>query len=222
MKIFFYTLRPYDELDYCEQPAPEDRHRLRLDRRRPQPGQPAPGAGVRRRQHQPLRDDAGIPSKPSPKWGSNTCPAAASATTTIPLDAAKRLGLRVSHSHYPPEGVANYTIMLMLMATRKMNQIMLRAAAQDYSLQGKMGRDLSNCTVGVGRRGQDRPHRAAPSGRGSAAACSPTTSTRSRKRASRPNTSAWIRCTPKATSSHCISTPRRTTATSSTRRPSQK
>ena len=55
----------------------------------------------------------------------------------------------MSHSHYPPEGVANYTIMLMLMATRKMNQIMLRAAAQDYSLQGKMGRDLSNCTVGV-------------------------------------------------------------------------
>ena len=45
--------------------------------------------------------------------------------------------------------MANYTIMLMLMATRKMNQIMLRAAAQDYSLPGKMGRDLSDCTVGV-------------------------------------------------------------------------
>ena len=67
----------------------------------------------------------------------------------IPLDTAKRLGMRVSHSHYPPEGVANYTIMLMLMATRKMNQIMLRAAAQDYSLPGKMGHDLSGCTVGV-------------------------------------------------------------------------
>ena len=67
----------------------------------------------------------------------------------LPLDAAKRLGLRVSHSHYPPEGVANYAIMLMLMATRKMNQIMLRAAVQDYSLPGKMGRDLSGCTVGV-------------------------------------------------------------------------
>ena len=37
----------------------------------------------------------------------------------------------------------------MLMVTRKMNQIMLRAAAQDYSLPGKMGRDLSDCTVGV-------------------------------------------------------------------------
>ncbi len=33
----------------------------------------------------------------------------------------------MSHSHYPPEGVANYTIMLMLMATRKMNHFKLRA-----------------------------------------------------------------------------------------------
>ena len=54
-----------------------------------------------------------------------------------------------AHSHYPPDGVANYAIMLMLMCTRKMNQTMLRAAAQDYTLPGKMGKDLSNCTVGV-------------------------------------------------------------------------
>ncbi len=67
----------------------------------------------------------------------------------LPLATAKALGMRVAHSHYPPQGVANYAIMLMLMATRKMNQIMLRAAAQDWSLPGKMGRDLSDCTVGV-------------------------------------------------------------------------
>ena len=67
----------------------------------------------------------------------------------IPLETAKKLGMRVAHSHYPPEGVANYAIMLMLMCTRKMNQTMLRAAAQDYTLPGKMGKDLSNCTVGV-------------------------------------------------------------------------
>ena len=46
----------------------------------------------------------------------------------IPLETAKKLGMRVAHSHYPPEGVANYAIMLMLMCTRKMNQTMLRAA----------------------------------------------------------------------------------------------
>ena len=60
----------------------------------------------------------------------------------IPLDTAKKLGLRISHSHYPPDGVANYTIMLMLMCTRRMNEIMLRANVQDYSLPGKMGRDI--------------------------------------------------------------------------------
>ena len=37
--------------------------------------------------------------------------------------------------------------MLMLMCTRKMNQTMLRAAAQDYTLPGKMGKDLSNCCL---------------------------------------------------------------------------
>ena len=37
----------------------------------------------------------------------------------IPLDTAKKLGMRISHSHYPPEGVANYTIMLILMCTRR-------------------------------------------------------------------------------------------------------
>lgn len=47
------------------------------------------------------------------------------------------------------DGVANYTIMLMLMCTRRMNEIMLRANVQDYSLPGKMGRDISGCTVGV-------------------------------------------------------------------------
>ena len=45
--------------------------------------------------------------------------------------------------------MANYTIMLMLMCTRRMNEIMLRANVQDYSLPGKMGRDISGCTVGV-------------------------------------------------------------------------
>ena len=67
----------------------------------------------------------------------------------IDLKKAKELGMRVSKTMYEPDGVANYAIMLMLMCTRKMNQTMLRAAAQDYTLPGKMGKDLSNCTVGV-------------------------------------------------------------------------
>ena len=50
---------------------------------------------------------------------------------------------------YPPNGVANFAIMLMLMSLRKAGHILKRGEAQDYSLQGKIGRDISTCTVGV-------------------------------------------------------------------------
>lgn len=67
----------------------------------------------------------------------------------LPIDYIKEKGMKISTVSYPPECVANYAIMLMLMTTRKMNQILIRAAAQDYSLKGKMGKDISDCTVGV-------------------------------------------------------------------------
>lgn len=57
--------------------------------------------------------------------------------------------MRISHSWYPPAGVADYAIMLMLMCNRKVGQILRRADAQDYSLNGKMGRDITRMTVGV-------------------------------------------------------------------------
>lgn len=67
----------------------------------------------------------------------------------IDLDAAKRLGLKVCHVVYPPESVANYAIMLMMMGLRKVRPILDRAAVQDFSLKGKLGSDISSCTVGV-------------------------------------------------------------------------
>ena len=45
----------------------------------------------------------------------------------------------------------------MLMSLRKAGHILKRGELQDYSLKGKIGRDISNCTVGVigtGRIGQ--------------------------------------------------------------------
>ncbi|MBQ4123516.1 lactate dehydrogenase [bacterium] len=67
----------------------------------------------------------------------------------LPLNYLREKGLRVSSVTYPPECVANYAIMLMLMATRKVKQIMQRAVCQDYSLRGKMGKDISDCTIGI-------------------------------------------------------------------------
>lgn len=62
---------------------------------------------------------------------------------------AYELGMRVGHAAYPPEGVANYAIMLMMMGLRNVNFILRQAAVQDFSLKGKLGRDISSCTVGV-------------------------------------------------------------------------
>ena len=67
----------------------------------------------------------------------------------IPLEYVKSKGMKVSSVTYPPDCVANYAIMLMLMASRKMKQITQRSAAQDYSLKGKMGKDISDCTIGI-------------------------------------------------------------------------
>lgn len=67
----------------------------------------------------------------------------------VPLAKAKQLGMRVSNVSYPPNGVANYAIMMILMCLRRMPYIMKSAAMQDFSLNNKIGKDISGCTVGV-------------------------------------------------------------------------
>lgn len=67
----------------------------------------------------------------------------------INVEEAYRLGIRVVHASYSPNSVANYTIMLMLMACRNICYILEKSRLQDYSLRGKIGKELSLCTVGV-------------------------------------------------------------------------
>lgn len=67
----------------------------------------------------------------------------------IDVEAAHSLGIRVCHASYSPNSVANYTIMLMLMGCRNINYILEKSRLQDYSLKGKIGKELSLCTVGV-------------------------------------------------------------------------
>ncbi len=62
---------------------------------------------------------------------------------------AYQIGMRVGHVTYPPDSVANYTIMMMLIACRNIPYIMKKANAQDFSLDGNLGRELSESTVGV-------------------------------------------------------------------------
>jgi len=67
----------------------------------------------------------------------------------IDLKEAEKLGLHAGNATYSPNSVADYTIMIMLMATRKMKLIMDRSNSQDYSLIGVQGKELPNLTVGV-------------------------------------------------------------------------
>ncbi len=67
----------------------------------------------------------------------------------IDVDYAHSLGMRIAHVVYSPDSVANYAIMLILMACRNMPWIMKKADCQDYSLEGKAGKELSVSTVGV-------------------------------------------------------------------------
>lgn len=67
----------------------------------------------------------------------------------IDIKAAKLLGMHVGNVSYAPDGVADYTVMLLLMATRRLKAIRLRSAAQDFSIAGVQGAELHNLTVGV-------------------------------------------------------------------------
>ncbi len=72
----------------------------------------------------------------------------------VDLDVARELGMRVGKVSYEPHTVANYAIMLMMMCLRNMRQITEQAALQNFTLKGKVGRDISSCTIGVIGTGQ--------------------------------------------------------------------
>ena len=67
----------------------------------------------------------------------------------IDLPAVKAAGIRVCNTTYPPYGVAEFAIMLMLMALRKCKPAIWRMQVNDYSLEGLLGRELRTMTVGV-------------------------------------------------------------------------
>ena len=67
----------------------------------------------------------------------------------IDLKAAKELGIKVCNAAYPPNGVADFTVMMILMCLRHYKQAMWRGQVNDFSLQGLQGRDLKDLTVGI-------------------------------------------------------------------------
>ncbi len=62
---------------------------------------------------------------------------------------AKESGLKVCNVTYAPNGVADFTIMLMLLSIRKYKPAMWRQNVNDYTLHGLMGKEMRNMTIGV-------------------------------------------------------------------------
>ncbi|MCQ2241665.1 D-isomer specific 2-hydroxyacid dehydrogenase family protein [Treponema sp.] len=65
------------------------------------------------------------------------------------LKHAAELGIRIGIATYPPQGVANYAIMMMMACARKLPHLIKRSEVQDYTLKGKIGLDISYSTVGI-------------------------------------------------------------------------
>lgn len=67
----------------------------------------------------------------------------------IDVEYAKSIGISVENIAYSPDGVADYTVMLMLMAVRNAKSVIRRAEARDYRLNAVRGKELRDLTIGV-------------------------------------------------------------------------
>src|SRR6185369_2834075 len=63
--------------------------------------------------------------------------------------AAHDMGITVENVVYSPDGVADYRVMLMLMAIRNAKSIVTSAASNDVRVGSVRGRELRDMTVGV-------------------------------------------------------------------------
>ncbi|MDO4554295.1 MAG: NAD(P)-dependent oxidoreductase [Lachnospiraceae bacterium] len=67
----------------------------------------------------------------------------------IDLVSAKKLDIRVCNAVYSEHCVADFTLMLMLMCIRNVPYILRKNESYDYRINGMMGREMPNLTVGI-------------------------------------------------------------------------
>ncbi|WP_112248903.1 D-isomer specific 2-hydroxyacid dehydrogenase family protein [Kribbella monticola] len=67
----------------------------------------------------------------------------------LDVEYAQSLGICVENVAYSPDSVADYTVMLMLMALRDARSVLRRADVHDYRLNDVRGKELRDLTVGV-------------------------------------------------------------------------
>ncbi|WBB58889.1 D-isomer specific 2-hydroxyacid dehydrogenase family protein [Streptomyces sp. WMMC500] len=67
----------------------------------------------------------------------------------IDVEYADTIGITVENVSYSPDSVADYTLMMMLMAVRDAKSVIRRADMHDYRLGEARGKELRDLTVGV-------------------------------------------------------------------------
>lgn len=70
-------------------------------------------------------------------------------TDHVDMDYAAKTGIQIIPASYPPNAVADFTLMLMLLAVRKYKPALWRQQVNDYSLLGLQGRNLNTMKIGV-------------------------------------------------------------------------
>ena len=148
MKICFYSLRPFDELPFCEAFRKETGIDFVYTSEYPDMENASLAQDCDAVSATPCAMSEELMKKLREE-GVKYIACRSIGYDHVDLKKAKELGFRISNVSYTPNGVANYAIMLMMMALRKMGHILKRSELQDYSLKGKLGRDISSCTVGV-------------------------------------------------------------------------
>lgn len=67
----------------------------------------------------------------------------------IDLEYAKSIGMAVAHITYDPNGVAEYTVMAILVAVKRLKEIIARTMKNDFTFEGLLSSKFGNSTVGV-------------------------------------------------------------------------
>jgi D-specific alpha-keto acid dehydrogenase len=67
----------------------------------------------------------------------------------VDVDYAQAVGISVETVAYSPDSVADYTLMLMLMAVRHAKSVIRRTDVHDYRLHDVRGKELRDLTIGV-------------------------------------------------------------------------
>ncbi len=148
MKICFYALREHDELAFCNQNKMEAGIDFVYTTEYPSLKNVELARGCEAVSMTPCDMSAGM-VEAFHKVGVKYITCRSIGYDHVDREKARELGIRVSNVCYPPDGVANYAIMLMLMCTRRFSHILKRMELQDYSLKNKIGKDISSCTVGI-------------------------------------------------------------------------